>query len=60
MIHCVAIGLLVGRCYMGTNSSDYALGSGSSKTPGLALYSAKQYNDGRYLDVIGKIKSFEK
>jgi len=44
-----------GALLYGTSSSDYALGSGSGKTAGLALYGAKQYNDGRYLDVIGKV-----
>ena len=44
-----------GALLYGTSNSDYALGSGSGKTAGLALYGAKQYNDGRYLDVIGKV-----
>ena len=44
-----------GALLYGTSNSDYALGSGSGKTAGLALYGAKQYNDGRYLDVIGKL-----
>ena len=44
-----------GALLYGTSNNDYALGSGSGKTAGLALYGAKQYNDGRYLDVIGKV-----
>lgn len=44
-----------GALLYGTSNNVYALGSGSGKTAGLALYSAKQYNDGRYLDVISKI-----
>ena len=44
-----------GALLYGTSNSDYALGSGSGKTAGLALYGAKQYNDGRYFDVIGKV-----
>lgn len=43
-----------GALLYGTNNSDYALGSGSGKTAGLALYGAKQFNDGRYLDIIAK------
>lgn len=46
---------IVGGAFLyGTNNSDYALGSGSGKTAGLALYGAKQFNDGRYLDIIAK------
>ena len=46
---------IIGGAFMyGTNNSDYALGSGSGKTAGLALYGAKQFNDGRYLDIIAK------
>ena len=44
-----------GALLYGTSNSDYALGTGSGKTAGLALYGAKQYNDGRYFDVIGKL-----
>ena len=44
-----------GALLYGTSNSDYTLGSGSGKTAGLALYGAKQFNDGRYLDVIGKM-----
>ena len=44
-----------GALLYGTTHNDYALGSGSGKTAGLALYGAKQYNDGRYFDVIGKV-----
>lgn len=43
-----------GAFLYGTNNSDYALGSGSGKTAGLAIYGAKQFNDGRYLDIIAK------
>ena len=43
-----------GALLYGTNNSDYALGSGSGKTAGLAIYGAKQFNDGRYLDIIAK------
>ena len=43
-----------GALLYGTNNSDYALGSGSGKTAGLAFYGAKQFNDGRYLDIIAK------
>lgn len=39
----------------GTSNNDYALGSGSGKTAGLAVYGAKQFKDGRYVDVIGKV-----
>lgn len=39
----------------GTSNNDYALGSGSGKTAGLAVYGAKQFKDGRYLDIIGKV-----
>ena len=46
---------IVGGAFLyGTNNSDYALGSGSGKTAGLAIYGAKQFNDGRYLDIIAK------
>ena len=46
---------IVGGAFLyGTNNSDYALGSGSGKTAGLAFYGAKQFNDGRYLDIIAK------
>ena len=46
---------IVGGAFLyGTNNSDYALGSGSGKTKGLAIYGAKQFNDGRYLDIIAK------
>lgn len=34
-----------GALLYGTNNSDYALGSGSGKTAGLAIYGAKQFND---------------
>lgn len=44
-----------GALLYGITHNDYALGSGSGKTAGLALYGAKQYNDGRYFDVIGKV-----
>ena len=44
-----------GALLYGTTHNDYALGSGTGKTAGLALYGAKQYNDGRYFDVIGKV-----
>lgn len=46
--------IIGGGFLYGTNNSDYALGSGSGKTAGLALYGAKQFNDGRYLDIIAK------
>ena len=46
---------IIGGAFMyGTNNSDYALGSGSGKTAGFAIYGAKQFNDGRYLDIIAK------
>ncbi len=46
---------IIGGAFLyGTNNSDYALGSGSGKIAGLALYGAKQFNDGRYLDIIAK------
>ena len=46
---------IVGGAFLyGTNNSDYALGSGSGKTAGIAIYGAKQFNDGRYLDIIAK------
>lgn len=46
---------IIGGAFLyGTNNSDYALGSGSGKTAGLAFYGAKQFNDGRYLDIIAK------
>ena len=46
---------IVGGAFLyGTNNSDYALGSGFGKTAGLAFYGAKQFNDGRYLDIIAK------
>ena len=44
-----------GALLYGTSNNDYALGSGSSKMAGLAVYGAKQFKDGRYLDVIGKV-----
>lgn len=44
-----------GALLYGTSNNDYALGSGSGKTAGLAVYGAKQFKDGRYLDVIGKV-----
>ena len=44
-----------GALLYGTSNSDYAQGSGSGKTAGLALYGAKQFTDGRYVDVIGKV-----
>ena len=46
--------IIGGALLYGTNNSDYALGSGSGKTAGLAIYGAKQFNDGRYLDIIAK------
>ena len=46
--------IIGGALLYGTNNSDYALGSGSGKTAGLAFYGAKQFNDGRYLDIIAK------
>ena len=46
---------IVGGAFLyGTSNSDYALGSGSGRTAGLAIYGAKQFNDGRYLDIIAK------
>ena len=46
---------VVGGAFLyGTSNSDYALGSGSGKTAGLAVYGSKQFNDGRYLDIIAK------
>ena len=48
-----------GALLYGTSNNDYALGFGSGKTAGLALYGAKQYHDGRYLDVIGKVNRFK-
>ena len=44
-----------GALLYGTSNNDYALGSGSGKTAGLAVYGAKQFKDGRYVDVIGKV-----
>lgn len=44
-----------GALLYGTSNSDYALGSGSGKTAGLAVYGAKQFKDGRYVDIIGKV-----
>lgn len=47
---------IVGGAFLyGTSNSDYALGSGSGKTAGLAVYGSKQFNDGRYLDIIAKV-----
>lgn len=46
---------LGGALLYGTSNNDYALGSGSGKTAGLAVYGAKQFKDGRYLDVISKV-----
>lgn len=46
---------IVGGAFLyGTSNSDYALGSGSGKTAGLAVYGSIQFNDGRYLDIIAK------
>jgi len=46
---------IVGGAFLyGTSNSDYALGSGSGKKVGLAVYGSKQFNDGRYLDIIAK------
>ena len=46
---------IVGGAFLyGTNNNDYALGSGSGKTAGGAIYGSKQFNDGRYLDIIAK------
>ena len=44
-----------GALLYGTSNNDYALGSGSGKTADLAVYGAKQFKDGRYLDIIGKV-----
>ena len=44
-----------GALLYGTSNNDYALGSGSDKTAGLAVYGAKQFQDGRYVDIIGKV-----
>ena len=44
-----------GALLYGTSNNDYALGSGSGKTAGLAVYGAKQFKDGRYVDVIVKV-----
>lgn len=44
-----------GALLYGTSNNDYALDSGSGKTAGLAVYGAKQFKDGRYVDVIGKV-----
>ena len=44
-----------GALLYGTSNNDYALGSGSGKTAGLAVYGAKRFKDGRYVDVIGKV-----
>lgn len=44
-----------GALLYGTSNNDYALGSGSGKTAGLSVYGAKQFKDGRYVDVIGKV-----
>ena len=44
-----------GALLYGTSNNDYALGSGSGKTAGLAVYGAKQFQDGRYVDIIGKV-----
>lgn len=44
-----------GALLYGKSNNDYALGSGSGKTAGLAVYGAKQFKDGRYLDIIGKV-----
>ena len=44
-----------GALLYGTSNNDYALGSGYGKTAGLAVYGAKQFKDGRYVDVIGKV-----
>lgn len=44
-----------GALLYGTSNNDYAFGSGSGKTAGLAVYGAKQFKDGRYVDVIGKV-----
>lgn len=44
-----------GALLYGTSNNDYALGSGSGRTAGLAVYGAKQFKDGRYVDIIGKV-----
>ena len=44
-----------GALLYGISNNDYALGSGSGKTAGLAVYGAKQFKDGRYVDIIGKV-----
>lgn len=44
-----------GALLYGTSNNDYALGSGSGKTAGLAVYGTKQFQDGRYVDIIGKV-----
>ena len=44
-----------GALLYGTSNNDYALGSGSGKMAGLAVYCAKQFKDGRYVDIIGKV-----
>ena len=44
-----------GALLYGTSNNDYALGSGSGKMAGLAVYGAKQFKDGRYVDIIGKV-----
>ena len=44
-----------GALLYGTSNNDYALGSGYGKTAGLAVYGAKQFKDGRYVDIIGKV-----
>ena len=44
-----------GALLYGTSNNDYAFGSGSGKTASLAVYGAKQFKDGRYVDVIGKV-----
>ena len=44
-----------GALLYGTSNNDYALGSGYGKMAGLAVYGAKQFKDGRYVDVIGKV-----
>ena len=37
-----------------TSSNSYAVGSGDGKIGGIALYGTKQYDDGRYLDIIAR------
>ena len=44
-----------GALLYGTSNNDYALGSGSGKTASLAVYGTKQFKDGRYVDIIGKV-----